>query len=157
MATIRRLLKIIGLFCKRALLKRRYSAKETYDFEEPTTRSHPLVLVERVHVNTDVIERIYFKIHIATLKQAKKRRRKSQVAVLVERMHINTDHSERIHMKTDRIEAIHIKTELVEGIHINTDLIDGMHGTTGLIERIHINAYTVTLIQARKRSRNRRA
>jgi hypothetical protein len=30
-ATIRGLFKITGLFCKRALLKRRYSAKETYD------------------------------------------------------------------------------------------------------------------------------
>ena len=28
-ATISSLLKILGLFCKRALLKRRYSAKET--------------------------------------------------------------------------------------------------------------------------------
>ena len=28
------LLKIIGLFCKRALLKRRYSAKETYNLKE---------------------------------------------------------------------------------------------------------------------------
>jgi len=35
--------KIIGLFCKRALQKRRYSAKETYQFEEPTNRSHPIV------------------------------------------------------------------------------------------------------------------
>ena len=35
-ATIRRLLKLIGLFCKRALYKRLYSAKETYDFKEPT-------------------------------------------------------------------------------------------------------------------------
>ena len=33
-ATISRLLKIIGLFCKRALQKRRYSAKETYDFKD---------------------------------------------------------------------------------------------------------------------------
>jgi len=41
-ATISRLLKIIGLFCKRALYKRRYSAKETYDFKEPTNRSHPI-------------------------------------------------------------------------------------------------------------------
>jgi len=30
---ISRLLKMIGLFCKRALYKRRYSAKETYNFE----------------------------------------------------------------------------------------------------------------------------
>jgi len=34
--------KIIGLFCKRALLKRLYSAKETYNFIDPTDRSHPI-------------------------------------------------------------------------------------------------------------------
>jgi len=39
---IRRLFQITGLFCKRALSKRRYSAKETYDFKEPTNRSHPV-------------------------------------------------------------------------------------------------------------------
>ena len=42
MAEIRRLLQIIGLFCKRALLKRPYSANETYDFKEPSNRSHPI-------------------------------------------------------------------------------------------------------------------
>ena len=41
-ATVSRLLQIIGLCCKRALLKRWYSAKETYDFKEPTNRSHPI-------------------------------------------------------------------------------------------------------------------
>jgi len=41
-ATISTLLKIIGLFCKRALQKRLYSAKETYNFKEPTNRSHPI-------------------------------------------------------------------------------------------------------------------
>jgi len=33
-ATISRLLKIVGLFCKRALQKRLYSAKETYNFRQ---------------------------------------------------------------------------------------------------------------------------
>ena len=42
-ATMSRLLKIIGLFCNRALLKRWYSAKETYDFMEATTCSKPIV------------------------------------------------------------------------------------------------------------------
>jgi len=41
-ASISRLLKIIGLFCKRALQKTLYSAEETYDFKEPTNRSHPI-------------------------------------------------------------------------------------------------------------------
>ena len=41
-ATIRRLLKTIGLFCKRALQKRLYSAKETCNFKERTNRSHPI-------------------------------------------------------------------------------------------------------------------
>jgi len=36
-------LKIVGLCCKRALSKRRYSAKETFTFKEPTNRSHPIV------------------------------------------------------------------------------------------------------------------
>ena len=39
-ATISRLLKIISLFCKWALYKKLYSAKETYNFQEPTSRSH---------------------------------------------------------------------------------------------------------------------
>ena len=34
--------KITGLFFKRALEKRLYSAKETYDFIDPTLRSHPI-------------------------------------------------------------------------------------------------------------------
>jgi len=42
MAAVRRLLEIIGLLCKRTLEKRLYSAKETYNFEEPTNRSHPI-------------------------------------------------------------------------------------------------------------------
>ena len=41
-AMVSRLLKIIGLFCKRALQKRLYSAKETYTLKEPTTCSHPI-------------------------------------------------------------------------------------------------------------------
>ena len=41
-ATISRLLTIIGLFCKRALHKRPILSKETYNFKEPTNRSHPI-------------------------------------------------------------------------------------------------------------------
>jgi len=33
---------ITSLFCKRALQKRRYSAKESYNFIDPTDRSHPI-------------------------------------------------------------------------------------------------------------------
>ena len=40
-ATISRLPKNIGLLCKRALGKRRYSAKETHILKEPTNHSHP--------------------------------------------------------------------------------------------------------------------
>jgi len=36
--------KIVRLFCKRALQKRQYSAKETSNFIDPTDRSHPVVL-----------------------------------------------------------------------------------------------------------------
>jgi len=33
---------MIGLFCKRALQKRLYFAKETYDLKEPPSRSQPI-------------------------------------------------------------------------------------------------------------------
>jgi len=41
-AAVSRLDKIIGLFCKIALQKRQYSAKGTYNFIDPTDRSHPI-------------------------------------------------------------------------------------------------------------------
>jgi len=43
-ATLSRIDKIVGLFCKRDLQKRRYSAKETYDLIDPTDRSHPIFI-----------------------------------------------------------------------------------------------------------------
>jgi len=48
-ATMSRLLQIIGLFCKRAVEKRLYSAKETYNFKEPSHRSHPTNEECRMH------------------------------------------------------------------------------------------------------------
>jgi len=46
-ALVSRIDKIIGLFCKRALSKRRYSAKETYNFIA-TDRSHPIGCVSNM-------------------------------------------------------------------------------------------------------------
>jgi len=42
-ATISRLLKMIGLWCKRAQEERLYSTKETCNFKESTNGSHPQV------------------------------------------------------------------------------------------------------------------
>ena len=46
-ATISRPLKIIGLFCKRALWKRPVFSKETCNLKEPTNRSHPITELQR--------------------------------------------------------------------------------------------------------------
>jgi len=46
-ATMNRLLRIIGLLCRRALEKRLYSAKETYILKEPTNCSHPIYKIDR--------------------------------------------------------------------------------------------------------------
>jgi len=48
-ALVSRIDWMIGRFCKRALSKRLYSAKETYHFIDPTDRSHPISL--RVHIS----------------------------------------------------------------------------------------------------------
>ena len=50
-ATNCRLPKNTGLFCKRALLNRLYSAKETCIFKEPTNHSHPI----SVHRSTECL------------------------------------------------------------------------------------------------------
>ena len=40
--------KTICLFCKRALQKSLYSAKETYNVKEPTNRSHPIYILSYI-------------------------------------------------------------------------------------------------------------
>jgi len=47
-ATLSKFLKTVGLICKRALWKRRYSAKETCNFKEPSNRSHPIFMCDIV-------------------------------------------------------------------------------------------------------------
>ena len=46
MASVSRIDKIIGLFCKRDLCTRLYSAKETYNLIDPTNRSQPIAALE---------------------------------------------------------------------------------------------------------------
>jgi len=43
-ALVSRIDKIISHFCKRALQKRYYSAKETYNFIDPADRGHPIII-----------------------------------------------------------------------------------------------------------------
>jgi len=42
--------KIIGLFCRRALYKRRYSAKETCNLIDPTDYSHPISCFPKLQI-----------------------------------------------------------------------------------------------------------
>jgi len=44
-ATISRLLQITGLFCRISYLLQGSFANETYNLKEPTSRSHPIVLL----------------------------------------------------------------------------------------------------------------
>jgi len=55
-ALVSRIDSIIGLFCKRALYKRQYSDKETYDLIDPTDRSHPIVPTREVRPVYNTIE-----------------------------------------------------------------------------------------------------
>jgi len=56
-ALVGRINKITGRFCKRALSKRQYSAKETYDLIDPTDRSHPIP--RRTHESLSKYTSIY--------------------------------------------------------------------------------------------------
>ena len=63
---------MIGLFCKRALQKRRYSGKETYHLIDPTDRSHPISVYTclsvdiHIYVNRCTCKYKYTYIHIYT-------------------------------------------------------------------------------------------
>jgi len=64
-ALVSRLLKMLGLFCKRALQKRQYTAKETYNLIDPTDRSHPIL---RIHISIPIYICAYiyvFFLHIS--------------------------------------------------------------------------------------------
>jgi len=45
-ATISRLLKILGLFCRILFLSKVSFAKETYTYKEPASGSHPIADVD---------------------------------------------------------------------------------------------------------------
>jgi len=62
-ATISRLLRIVSLFCKRALQKRRYSAKETYNLKEPTNRSHLMCIYHVRNMRGDHIPYVGCTLH----------------------------------------------------------------------------------------------
>ena len=62
-ALLNRIYKIRGLFCKRALQKRRYSAKETCDFIDPTDLSHPITTSTLTPKSTEG-RRVYRSIHL---------------------------------------------------------------------------------------------
>jgi len=49
-AAVSRIVKNLGLCCKRALYKRQCSAKETYKLIEPTDRSHPILTYKQTYV-----------------------------------------------------------------------------------------------------------
>jgi len=59
-ATISRFPENIGLFCKRALEKRLYSAKEFYIFKEPTHHSHPITPLGTAYVQNLAKNHVFF-------------------------------------------------------------------------------------------------
>jgi len=65
-ATISRLLKIIGLFCRISSLLLGSIAKETYNFKKPTNRSHliPPSTYEHLHIYMHVNMYVYMYIYI---------------------------------------------------------------------------------------------
>jgi len=59
-----RLLKMIGLFCRIPSLLYGSFATETYDFKEPTNRSHPVPTYVHPYTQMNLRVSIYVKIHM---------------------------------------------------------------------------------------------
>jgi len=65
-ATISRMLKNIGLFCKRDLQKRPIFCKETYIFKHPTHRSRPIIVrkVYSTRMYMDIYIYVYASVYV---------------------------------------------------------------------------------------------
>jgi len=70
-ALVSKIDKIIGLFCKRALEKRRYSAKATYNFIDPINRSHPICIYVCERINIHTYMHVYSCIPCGTIKRGR--------------------------------------------------------------------------------------
>ena len=121
-----RLLKIIGLLCKRALQKRLYSAKETYNFEEPTNRSHPPIGPGRVLLDLSIPIYTHTHIHIHTHMN----------------IHIHTCAHTHIHVQQDGGSESCVARPLHECIHTHT------HTHTQTLVHIHTHIHTYKHLHA---------
>jgi len=110
-ATISRLPKNMGLFCKRALLKRQYSAKETYNFKEPTDRSHPIACThEKEHESYGSVAPPFQSVSLSSLSL--------DLSLSHARIHIHT-HS-HTHTHTHTYTHTHTNTHTCTHTHIHT-------------------------------------
>jgi len=69
-ATISRLLKIIGLFCRIQSLLQGSFANETYNFKEPTNQSHPILFCRQDTSSDSKISRMQIHVHDFVCKYA---------------------------------------------------------------------------------------
>jgi len=158
-ATISRLLKIIGLFCKRALEKRLYSAKETYSFKEPANRSHPIslllskiVMFWRIDVSfsSDKVF-IYIHTHIYAHSLCLPSRRTADVFIYMyiytHRWAIWSPKKKKVTLEQDRGDScIDVKSssdEVWEGTHTHTHTLSHTHMSE---QCVFIHTYTHTHI-----------
>ena len=71
MATISRLLKITGLFCRISSVLWGSFAKKTYNFKEPTHRSHPIAVAIVTHAQPHARTHTYTQTHTHTQPHAR--------------------------------------------------------------------------------------
>ena len=66
-ATTSRLLKTVGLFCRISSLLQGSFAKETYNFKEPTNRSHPICIISVECMYSNVCTEFYVYNYVSSV------------------------------------------------------------------------------------------
>jgi len=75
---------MIGLFCRRALQTRTYSAKATYNFKEPTNHSHPIAFqAYPLHIYVCAHVHMYISIYVLIFQKCLKAGPGSNVRIAV--------------------------------------------------------------------------
>jgi len=132
-ATISRLLKIIGLFCKRALEKRRYSAKETYNFQETTNPSHPICVVS-------VMSRMKCTSHVMYAKD------ESCHKCMTWLVHFIRDMTDTTHRRRDWHDSSNslVMSRKQKMSNVTSELDESCHVWIGWVTHIHVYIYMNT-------------
>ena len=150
MASVSRIDQFIGFFCKRALIKRRYSAKDTYNLIDRTNRSQLIMTLSNEGVSTAIQVHAFQHTRTVPVPRGKLHNNKTRRTVTLyvsshHTLHGNTLRHTATHCNTPRLTATHCDTLQHTAIHYDTRQHTATHCNTLQHTATHCNTLQHTI------------